>query len=372
MNKITILIIDYYKRTDKILIALCFACSFFSCLVLLSISQYFFTSNRLFLVQAIASVIGIFLAIFISKIDYRTICDFNFYHVIITWGFVLATFFIGSQRGGADDKAWIQLPLGMTFQPTEIAKFSFILTFAAHLDKVKDKTNDFKTLFLLVLHGAAPIIIVHFQGDDGTALVFFFVFMTMLFCAGLSIKYFLFSGSFAVIVSPIIWNFILSEHQRLRILTIFMPELDLKGIGFQAYQGKVSIGSGGIWGTGLFSGAHRSIPEMQNDFIFAYIGEALGLVGSMVVLVLLTAICIKILMTSKFSDDNLGMLIAVGVSSVFIAQIILNIGMCLSLMPVIGVTLPFFSSGGTSVTSMYVGIGLVLSIYFHNKDLWFN
>lgn len=372
MRKFFADITDYYYRTDKVLILLCAICSLMSCTILLSISEYFFTSNRVFLVQVLASVIGLTVAIIISRIDYKTMADFNKYHAIFVWGLVILTFFIGSQRGGADDKAWIALPLGLSFQPTEIAKFSFIITFATHLDKVKYHINDIKTVLLLCLHGAIPVLLIHFQGDDGTALVFVFIFVLMMFSSGLSIRYFIVSGALSIAATPFLWFFILSDHQRDRFLTIFNPELDIDGIGYQAYQGKVSIGSGGIWGKGLFSGAHRSIPEVHNDFIFAYIGESLGIIGATLVLLLLSGICIKIFMTATFSENTLGTLICVGVAAVFIAQIILNIGMCLSLMPVIGVTLPFFSAGGTSVVSMYIGIGIVLSVYVHNKDLWFN
>lgn len=371
MKKFITLIIDYYNRTDKILLFICMSCSIFSSVVLYSIAQYFFTSNRIFLVQVVASIIGICVSIFISKIDYHTMSDFNIYHAIFCWGLVILTFFIGIQRYGADDKAWIALPFGLTFQPTEIAKFSFILTLATHIEKVKYKINDIFTVFLLCLHGAIPIILIHFQGDDGTALVFLFIFVVMLFISGLSIRYFIVAGISSIFILPIIWFFVLSDHQRLRFLTIFNPELDLNGIGYQAYQGRVSIGSGGVFGKGLFSGVHRNIPEVQNDFIFAYIAESLGLVGSLLVLVLLISICIKIFINSKFSNDLMGKAICAGVSAVFIAQIILNIGMCLSLMPVIGVTLPFFSAGGTSVVSLYVGIGIVLSVYMHNKELSF-
>jgi len=372
MKKILNGIRDYYYRTDKVLLLLCLICSALSCVILISISEYFFTTKRVFLVQMLASTIGIILAIVISKIDYRTMSDFSKYHMLIAWGLVILTFFIGNQRGGADDRAWISLPLGLSFQPTELAKFSFIIAFATHLDRVKYHINDIKTVLLLCVHGAIPVLIIHFQGDDGTALIFCFIFILMMFMSGLSIRYFIVSGAMLLAAAPFLWFFILSEHQRDRFMTIFNPALDVNGIGYQAYHGKIALGSGGIWGKGLFSGTHVYVPEVHNDFIFAYIGESLGLIGATIVLFLLGGICIKIFMAAKFSEDTLGTLICVGIAGVFISQIILNIGMCLSLMPVIGVTLPLFSAGGTSVVSLYIGIGIVLSVYVHNNDLWFN
>ena len=372
MTKTFSYFIDYYKRTDKILIALCITCSIFSTVVLVSICEYFFSSYRYAIVQAVAALIGIVSAIILSKIDYQLMVSLNKYHAILAWGLVILTFFIGQQRGGADDRAWIALPMGLTFQPTELAKLSFIVTFATHLSKVKHHINDIKTVFLLTLHGALPVLLIHFQGDDGTAIVFLLIFLAMIFSAGLSINYIAIAGGLGAVIAPILWFFVFSEHQRLRFLTIFMPELDTQGIGYQAMQGKISIGAGGIFGTGLFSGNHRKIPEMHNDFIFAYIGEALGLIGCLLVIILLVGICMRILHTSTISTDSVGSFICVGVFMIFFAQIVMNIGMCLSVMPVIGVTLPFFSAGGTSVVTMYLSIGLVLSVYVHNKELIFD
>ena len=156
-------------------------------------------------------------------------------------------------------------------------------------------------------------------------------------------------------------------------MVILKPGYDLQNIGWQQYQGNISIGSGQLWGIGIFSPEHRtSIPEIQNDFIFAFIGESVGFIGALGVILLLTAIALRILMNSTVSQDYLGKFICVGIFAIVMFQTLINIGMCLSILPVIGITLPFLSCGGTSVATLYLGIGLVVSVFMHNKTTLFS
>lgn len=368
MKKIVEAVFKYLKETDKVLWGLCIFASVFGVAVQFGICKFFFSTNRNAIVQAGATVIGIVAAIVISKIDYRMMAKLWKIHVPLSWLLVLSTFFFGIQNGAADDKAWILIPgTSLTLQPTEIAKISFIITFALHLSTVRESLNELRTLIPVLIHAGLPVLLIHFQGDDGTALVFAVIIVAMLFAAGLSWKYFAIAGGLALVASPILWFYIMNYDQKMRILTIFNPELDPAGIGYQQYQGMLSIGSGKLWGRGLFSGTHRKVPYVQNDFVFAFIGEALGFVGCLVVVGLLVAICIKILMISRRSQDALGAYICVGIFAWILFQTFSNIGMVTSLLPVIGLTLPFFSAGGTSVVSLYLGLGVAMSVYMHNR-----
>ena len=361
----------YIKETDKGLLLLCLCASCFSLLILTSIAYFFYDSYSIVIVQAAATVLGVIVALVVSSVDYRLLANLWKVHVPITVGLVILTFFFGITPAGTDDKAWLPLFAGLTIQPSELLKISFILTFALHLEKVKEHLNQITTLLLLIVHGAFPVLLIHLQGDDGTALVFAAIFLFMLFAAGLSWKYIIAGlGAIAVAV-PIIWFKVMSPHQQERLLNVFFPERDPKGVGWQPMQGRISLGSGMIWGKGLFSGEHRSIPAMQNDFIFAYIGQALGFVGCITALAIIVAICIKVLLIIRRSKDDLGRFICVGVFAVFSFQSIINIGMSLSVIPVIGITLPLFSSGGTSLVLSYMLIGLAMSVFRHNKTLLF-
>ena len=363
-------IADYIRETDKILLILVFAASGYGCLAVLTATAYT-GSLRQFLTQLFAMLAGLVIAVFVSNIDYKNLQ--RHWYLIAALGVlpVLLTFFIGFAPEGTDDKAWLLLPGGMSFQPAELLKICFIITFATHLSKVKPHINKLKTLIPLVIHGGFPVALIHFQGDDGTALVFAVIFIVMLFSAGLKLRYFAIAGAAAVLAAPFIYFFVLSEDQKARILYLFDLESNLQGIGYQQWMGRIALANGGFFGQGLFKGEltqMQGVPEGHNDFIFVSIGEEMGLLGCIVVLILLCAICFRCVKIARLSADDSGMYIATGVFAMFCAQTVINIGMCTSVLPVIGVTLPFFSAGGSSLLCMLCSVGVVLSVYNHRNS----
>lgn len=367
----------YIRQTDLLLLFLCLVASSVGFLMISGIIYMEMTSVRNLIMQVIATGLGLIGAVVLSLFDYRTLAGLWKLHVPAAILLVLATLVFGTQRGDADDVAWLIFPITSTFslslQPSELLKISYVLSFALHLETVRENINQIKTLIPLCIHGLYPVLLIHIQGDDGTALVFLCVFVSMIFAAGLSWKYICAAAMAAVAAVPIVWNLVMSEDQKNRIIAVLNPGFDQQNIGWQQYQGRISIGSGQIWGIGIFSEEHRtSVPEIQNDFIFAFIGESWGFVGGLFVILLLTAIALRILANSSVSQDYLGKYICVGICSIVIFQMLINIGMCLSILPVIGITLPFISCGGTSVTTLYLGIGLALSVYMHNRTTLFS
>ena len=368
MNSIISKIADFFRETDKILLSLCVFASVYGCIAVYSSTRYL-GSSRPFLVQALSTLLGIFVAIFISAFDFQTFI--NKWYLIAGLGIipVVLTFFIGFAPEGTDDKAWLDLGI-TTFQPSELLKICFIITFAAHLTYVKPNINKLKYLIPVCAHGAFPVLLIHFQGDDGTALVFAIMVLCMLYAAGVSLKYFIIAFSAAVIASPLVYFFVMNEDQRARVINVFDIESDIEGATYQQYRGRMALANGGLFGQGLFKGVltqSGSVPEGQNDFIFVSIGEELGLIGLMVVLIVLGAIAIRALRVASICRKTSGKIICVGFFGMLFAQILINVGMCIALMPVIGVTLPFFSAGGTSLVCMYMGVGLVLSVYMHRN-----
>lgn len=168
---------------------------------------------------------GFVAAIILSKFDYRLLGRLWKLHVPLAYGLVLLTFVLGYGRSGADDINWIALPFGASIQPSEFLKISFILSFAYHLDHVQENINSPLTLLFLAVHGAIPVMLIHIQGDDGTAVVFIFIFVAMLFTAGISMKYIAAAAGAVVVAIPILWNFIMNYDQKMRILCIFFPAL---------------------------------------------------------------------------------------------------------------------------------------------------
>lgn len=272
-----------------------------------------------------------------------------------------------------DDRNWLDIPGLPQFQPSELLKISFILTFAYHLSKVKDELNDWKTLILVCLHGITPVLLIHLQGDDGTAVIMLVIVAGMMFAAGLSWKYILPLLAAVPPVLAVLWIFLLDNDKKGRILALVSPDslsaADRSKYLWQQMKGEIAIGNGGVWGNGIFSenGQFQFVPEVHNDFIFSYIGESLGFIGCIGVLILLLLLCISMIRNAKNASDDLGRYICVGVFSMFAAQIAINIGMNLSMFPVIGITLPFLSAGGTSVATLYLSIGVVLSVHVNSR-----
>lgn len=371
MKKIIHAIGDYFVNTDKVLWFLVICCTVYSALLLSSVER---AGGSFVRTQVVAAAIGILVAIVISVIDYEYIARYWWVLAILSIGLFTAVFLFGMTVTGTDDTAWIRLPGGLTFQPSELVKIFFIVTFAKHLDilKAKDRHKTFLGVVSLLAHGAVPILIIHIQGDDGSALMFFFIMLVMAVVAGVQGRYFIILGSALAIGLPLLWNFFLNDEHRNRILALF--DLDSNALttyGYQQYQSKVSIASGELTGYGIGKGYRTGVgfvPEQENDFIFSVAGEELGFIGTILILLLLLALIAKVFFIGIDARDNLGSLIVFGMFGLLAAQTIINIGMVLGMLPVVGITLPFFSAGGTSSMCLYFGIGLVQSVYMHKQN----
>ena len=361
---------DYIRETDKVLLLFCTFASFYGATLVLSAS-YVSAGYQRFLVQLIGWFLGICVAMAISLIDYKTMMKYWYLPAIFTVGLVLVTFVFGYAPEGTDDKAWLALPFGQSIQPSELLKIGFIISFTTHVTRISKKDiSSLKNIIILGIHGAFPVLLIHFQGDDGTALVLAMMFAAMLFIAGAQWGYFAIAGGAAAIAAPLAWFFILNDDQKGRFMALLQPEL-YEDLIYQQSRGQTAIGSGGLLGYGLFNGPYvqsGKIPLEYNDFIFATAGEEVGFIGCLLIMAVLAAICIRILTVARRSRDRAGTIICTGVFTMFATQMLINLGMCLSMLPVIGVTLPFFSAGGTSTVCLYIGIGLVLSVYYH-KDI---
>lgn len=363
-------IADYIRECDKLLFLFCIAASSFGCVAVMSATSYF-GGSRQALTQLITMFLGIAVVVIVSKFDYNLYK--KLWPLIVLVGLipVILTFFIGFAPAGTDDKAWLRLPGNLTFQPSELLKIAFVITFSIHIEKVEDRINNLKYLIPLLIHGAFPVILIHFQGDDGTAIIFACMMLLMLFAAGLKARYFVIFFITLILALPIIYFLIMNDAQQARLESIFNLEDDLQGSDWQQWRGRIALANGGLLGMGLFKGELTQVgdvPESYNDFIFVSIGEELGLVGCAAVLVLLAAISLKILRVGAVAREKRGKIMCVGIFAMLVSQVAVNLGMCLSITPVIGVTLPFFSAGGTSLVCLYSGIGVVMSVYMHRNS----
>ena len=350
-----------FLGTDKLLFSLCIGLSILSCVVIYSICYHGFIDGSMFYTQLFASVLGVVIAIVISFIDYQTIARFWPFYMAVAIVLVLLTFVIGQTPDGSDDKAWLDLGF-IWFQPSEVLKLAFIFSFAFHLTMVKNRVNYLSTFLGLLVHALVPIGLIALQGDLGSMLVFVFIYVVMLIAAGLSWKLLAITGGAIVVLAPIIW-FLLPDYLQERFMVAWNPGRDPLGAGMQQYKGQIALGSGQLFGRGLFADGLYDFPARHNDMIFAYIGQTLGFVGCIAVALTITIICVKMLFIAKKSNDDMGYYICCGVFAIWLFQTILNIGMVICVLPVIGVTLPLVSYGGTSVVISYLSIGLVLNVH---------
>ena len=371
MEKIIKGITRFFTKSDVTLWLLAIASSVYSLMLINSMqraSDYSYMTP-----QILALIIGYVAAVILTLIDYETIARFWLLLMVVSLGLLMTVFLFGRRVTGTDDTAWIMLPGGISFQPSELVKIFFIITFAKHMQILKenDMLHNLFGFLSLVIHMAIPVVIIHMQGDDGTVLIFIFMFVIMTFIGGVQLRYFLIMLLLLAAGIPILWNYILNEEHKNRFTAIF--DIDgnaMKTYGWQQYQGKVSIASGGLNGSGLGSGARVAsgiVPEQENDFIFTVAGEELGFIGCLLLLFILLAVCVKIVLDARSSRDYLGRMICIGVFSMIAVQTVINVSMVLGLLPVVGITLPFFSSGGTSLLSVLIGLGLVQSVCYH-KD----
>ncbi len=360
----------FFRRLDWLLLALITFCAGTSVVMLRVLWQQGITDEvdaNDWLVQLISLGLGIAGCIVVSAIDYHKLAKFWFLYAPIALGLVALTFTsLGYGREGADDRNWIDLGF-IQIQPSEILKLVFLLTFAYHISKVTDRLNQPLHLFLLLMHAALPMGIVAIQGDYGTAIIFAAMTVFMLFTAGLSFWYLLGGAALMPLVFWFIWTYVFGDVHRGRIRVLLNPGTDPQGLEYQQDLGLKAIHAGKIFGLGLENGEYISVPEMHNDFIFAFIGEAFGFVGMVTVIIILALVCLRIFADSRATKDIMGRTICMGVFSILFTHYLMNIGMVLKVMPVIGIPLPFFSAGGTAMLSMYLCIGLVISAYTHNK-----
>lgn len=362
--------VNYARTTYVAFWALILSCTIYGCMLIHSARPIAVKT------QVMAAAIGFAGAFVISLMDYHRLGQL--WPVVggICVFLVGLTFVVGqSAIGGnsvADDVAWLNI-FGYSFQPSELMKIGFIVTFSYHLTYVVEQgtLNTISSVFMLGGHAFVPVILCNRQGDDGTALMFVVIFLIMFFSSGLNWKFILIGLSAITAMAPIFWQ-MMSSHQQQRFSAVYNPqEGDEMGILYQQTLGKVAIGNGGIIGEGhgtstmIQSGL---VPEDHNDFIFTVACEEFGFIGALTLIGLLFAVMILSLYAGFKAFDTMGRFICIGFFAMIATQMIFNLGMCLSVLPVIGITLPFFSAGGSSSMCLYFGVGLVQSVYMRTME----
>ncbi len=356
----------------------------FSCMAFLSLISIVtiygavdnFGKSKL-IMQIAMTLAGAVALLIIANVDYVFIVD-RFYIFMFAFSVIILaiTLIPGVGSSGANmetaNRSWLNIPIvNIAIQPSEFVKITFICTFAKHLEIVKNRINKPLTLLGLIAHAGTIAGLILLSGDLGVALVYLGIIAFMLYFAGLSGWYFLGALVSLVISFPLLWPLLRTDQQN-RIIFGFRPDLDPEGVGMQALMSRDMIVSGGFFGKGLFEGGiYEKMPASHTDFIFSTICEKFGFIGGFLVVAALVVLVIRLIWIALFSRNIMGKLICGGTAAVIILQTAENLWMCLALVPVVGITLPFVSCGGSSLFAMYCLLGLSHSVYAKEKKYYF-
>lgn len=355
---------DIVKRFDYLLFIAVIALSAIGAFVLRSAVATMPNGRRMLLVQLGSIAVGAVLAVIISLLDYKDfkILGIPFYIFTVILLVLVLVIGTGEEFGS---RSWLNI-MGFSFQPSELAKISMVLISAVFLERIYDgQKNRTANIIKFVIYSSIPIALVLAQKDFGTTLVFVFAVFVMLFFCGLGYKYILMMMGACVASLPVIWLFVLNDNRRNRIRVFLNPELDPLGAGWNVIRSKIAIGSGQIFGKGLFKGIQTQnslVPVKESDFIFSVVGEELGFVGAIVILALVFFILMRCLYIVRNARDRYGAFIVTGITAFFAIHFVENIGMSIGLLPVTGIPLPFVSQGGSAMLTNYISIGVVMSV----------
>ena len=359
---------NVFRKGDLILLLLCVVTSAFGCLCIASATNHQETI-RYVIIQAAAIMLGVGCYVGVSAIDLdfvsehrRVLVVFNIFLLLL-----LIPFGVDFNSG---NKSWLNLPLmPVSIQPAELCKITFVLILASVMASHQQRISSVKSVVLMGVHlfilvGTNVLI----SNDAGVSLIFVFIFIGMAFAGGVSMIWFLIGGGALVVSAPIIWNYLMDEYQRKRFEVLWNPAVDPMGLKerYHSMRSLKSLTGGGLMGQGLFNGNRTQIgalPAQHTDYIFSAIGEEMGYIGCILVLLLLLAIIVRVIQVGARSQNYLRRMVCFGAAMALIFQVCSNVGMCIGVTPVIGLTLPFISYGGSSIVSLYAMLGLVSGVY---------
>ena len=363
-NKIT----EFYRRGDLLLLFLCVLATAFGMVIIASATRYS-GSSRFLVVQGAALVLGVLLYVVISSLDIEILAEHRQLLMLFNVAF-LAMLYVWGVEDNTGNRAWLDLPLlPVNIQPAEICKITFIIVLAKTMSIHRDKLSGVRSVAAITVQTLLMVgLIMVISKDAGSAIVFLFIFLVMAFVGGVRSWWFLLALLVAAVIFPYVWKNVIQDYQKQRILMFFDETIDPegKGIRWDTNRSVAMLSGGGVSGQGLFHGVmtqSHAIAAQHTDFIFSVIGEELGTLGCLFTVLLLVAIIARCIQVGLKTTNYMNRLICIGLASILIFQVLINVGMCIGVFPVIGLTLPFISYGGSSVVTVFLAMGLVSGIH---------
>ncbi len=367
---------DFPKKGDWVLLILCLVTSGYGGIMVASATNAakFGSNTKYILIQLVATILGVMVYALVSSID----VDFMSEHrgVLVAFNVIMLLLLIPfGDDHSTGNRSWLTIPLvPVSIQPAEICKIAFIIILASVMTSHQNDISSLGSVLHILFHlGLVVGLNLVLSGDAGVSLIFVFIFIGMAFAGGISLWWFLAGIAGVAVGIPILWPH-LGGYQRERILVLIDPEYDKMGIGAR-YHSKInqqSLTGGGLTGQGLFNGTRTqggNLFAQHTDYIFSSMGEELGFIGCLGVILLEFAIIARCIQVGSRCPDYMRRLICYGAASAMMFQVLINVGMCIGVMPVIGLTLPLISYGGSSVVTIYATMGLVSGSYARPQSL---
>jgi rod shape determining protein RodA len=307
-------------------------------------------------------ILGLIIMMVIFFIDYRLIIKGAYVIYGISVALLVLVYIYGYTMRGS--QRWLTLG-GFVFQPSELMKLTIIIALARYFDDHKsNESYKLKELFIPFLIVIGPFLLILKQPDLGTALIIMLIFVSIIFFIGVNWKSFFIALAGGLVFIPIGWLF-LKDYQKERLITFFNPEKDPLGTGYHIIQSMIAVGSGGFLGKGFLNGSQtqlKFLPEQQTDFVFSVFAEEWGFIGGMVLISMFISLILWGLKIALHARDLIGTIIAVGITALISWEVIINIGMVLGILPVVGIPLPFLSYGGSAMVALMAAMGLLMNI----------
>lgn len=389
MSRLNNFLREFARRGDTVLLALCVTASLFGIALIYSATRWT-GGYRSVLVQSIALVVGVSLYIVLTFVDFHRLVERGWkFFFLFDIGFILLLLTPLGTDNNSGNLNWLALSkfipgFPLDLQPNEIVKIPFILLLAFQITRIKERGRDLNALPNIMSIGGHALfmigLIALICGDMGMCLVYLFIFIVMAWIAGVRGRWFAIGGTALVGGFFLAWKTVLQSDRfryiRMRFLVVFDHDLDPLDKGFHQNRSLLALGSGQFTGQGYLNGTQTqapyssALPARHTDFIFSACGEELGMLGCLVILLLLSAIILRCFYVGRTSDSPFSAYVSIACGSMLLIQTVFNVGMCLYVLPVMGLTLPFFSYGGSSLITLFIAMGVVSNMKSRSRPSW--
>lgn len=366
----------FFKRADIFLLSICLVCAAISVAAVSHTTQWMASNGvayiyptKMVLVQVFSTFLGIGAFVLFTIID-PDILGEQWKWLVVLILLLLAALAVFGEDDGTGNKSWIRF-LGIGIQPSEIIKILYIIIAAKHMTYLKQKgdvSSFFSVVQMVAVFGAVFLAIMLVSSDLGNAVILLAIFLIMFFALGVKLYWFAIGGAGVAAMIPLVWNYVLKDYQKERLLVPYNDNIDPEGwgISWQNTQSKLTLASGRL--TGVDAGHRETVfTGKHTDFIFSSIGEMWGMIGCLIVLALLIVIIVHCFRVGFKAGRTNDALLCVGIAAAIAFQTFINIGMCIGITPVIGIALPFFSYGGSSMATLFAAMGIISGVKFKPK-----